>query len=71
MAGEFRVGTSGYQYDHWKEVFYPRDLPKKRWFTHYTGSFDTVEINNSFYRLPEAKTFDAWREERPPDSSMP
>ena len=49
------MGTSGYQYDHWKKRFYPEDLSKKHWFAHYAQYFDTVEINNTFYRLPSAK----------------
>ena len=65
-TGQFRVGTSGYQYDHWKAVFYPADLPKKQWFAHYAKHFDTVEINNTFYRLPSAEAFDAWRRQAPP-----
>lgn len=63
--GELRVGTSGYQYDHWRGVFYPRDLPKSRWFAYYARHFDTVEINNTFYRLPETRVFDAWRAAAP------
>lgn len=63
--GAFRIGTSGYHYDHWRGVFYPEDLPKTEWFSHYAGQFDTVEINNTFYRLPEATTFDAWRSQAP------
>jgi uncharacterized protein YecE (DUF72 family) len=63
--GRLRIGTSGYQYDHWRGVFYPRELPKKRWFAYYAGHFDTVEINNTFYRLPSAQTFDAWRAQTP------
>jgi uncharacterized protein YecE (DUF72 family) len=59
--GAFRVGTSGYQYDHWRGRFYPAELPKKDWFPHYAKHFDTVEINNTFYGLPAAETFDAWR----------
>lgn len=63
--GRLRIGTSGYQYDHWKGVFYPDDIPKKEWFQHYTSAFDTVEINNTFYNLPAEKTFEAWRESAP------
>jgi uncharacterized protein YecE (DUF72 family) len=63
--GEFRVGTSGYQYRHWKGDFYPRELPNRCWFDHYARQFDTVEINNTFYNLPEAERFDAWREAAP------
>jgi uncharacterized protein YecE (DUF72 family) len=60
-----RVGCSGWQYKHWRGDFYPVDLPQARWFEHYAAQFDTVEINNSFYRLPEAATFAAWRGRAP------
>lgn len=63
--GEFRIGTSGYQYDHWQGKLYPEDLPKRAWFGRYAEEFDTVEINNTFYHLPAAKTFDDWRERAP------
>ncbi len=63
--GTFRAGTSGWQYDHWSGVFYPPDLPKDRWLEHYARHFDTVEVNNTFYRLPQAGTFDSWRERAP------
>ena len=61
-----RVGCSGWQYKHWRGDFYPARLPASRWLEYYTSHFDTVEINNSFYRLPEAHTFDVWRERVPP-----
>lgn len=60
------VGCSGWNYRHWRGRFYPDTLPVKRWFEFYAGQFDTVEINTSFYRLPSAETFDAWREQAPP-----
>jgi uncharacterized protein YecE (DUF72 family) len=63
--GAARIGTSGYQYDHWKGIFYPDDLPKSQWFTYYARHFDTVEINATFYRLPAASVFDAWRAAAP------
>lgn len=63
--GMFRVGTSGFHYEHWKGIFYPEDLPKSRWFSHYVRNFDTVELNNTFYRLPSASTFDAWKKQAP------
>lgn len=62
----FRVGTSGYQYDHWKGAFYPADLPRSEWFAYYARHFDTVEINNTFYRLPGPNVFDAWGTAAPP-----
>jgi uncharacterized protein YecE (DUF72 family) len=63
--GAARVGCSGWQYKHWRGDFYPADVPVGRWFEHYAARFDTVEINNSFYRLPEAETFARWRERAP------
>lgn len=63
--GRLRIGTSGYQYDHWKGVFYPDSLPKRRWLEYYSHTFDTVEINNTFYSLPAETTFDQWRESVP------
>ena len=63
--GNLRIGTSGYQYDHWRDNFYPPDLPKTQWFEHYASVFDTVEINGTFYSLPDPEVFDSWREEAP------
>jgi uncharacterized protein YecE (DUF72 family) len=63
--GVLRIGTSGYHYDHWRGIFYPEDLPKAGWFVHYARNFDTVEINNTFYHLPSAAAFDAWKEQAP------
>lgn len=60
-----RIGTSGYQYDHWRGVLYDRQLPKRKWFSRYTKAFDTVEINNTFYRLPEISVFQSWRQQAP------
>jgi uncharacterized protein YecE (DUF72 family) len=64
--GSIHIGCSGWVYRHWKGLFYPEDLPQKRWFERYTEEFDTVEINASFYRLPLASTFDGWRDKAPP-----
>ena len=60
-----RVGCSGWQYKHWRGDFYPSELPTTRWFEHYAAHFDTVEINNTFYRLPEEATFRRWAERAP------
>jgi uncharacterized protein YecE (DUF72 family) len=60
------IGTSGWYYEHWRGHLYPEDLPKSRFLEHYTRSFSTVELNNSFYRLPAEKTFAGWREATPP-----
>jgi uncharacterized protein YecE (DUF72 family) len=61
-----RIGCSGWNYRHWRGVFYPEGVPVKRWFEHYSQHFDTVEVNASFYRLPEASTFAKWRDQAPP-----
>lgn len=60
-----KVGCSGYEYPHWRGVFYPEQLKRTAWFDHYASVFDTVEINNTFYGLPPADTFDRWRERAP------
>lgn len=62
-----RIGTSGYQYDHWRNVLYPEDLPKSEWLKTYAREFDTVEVNNTFYNLPENSTFENWRDQAPKD----
>lgn len=65
-VGRLRVGTSGYDYSHWRDRFYPPDLPKKEWLSFYAARFDTVEINATFYRLPRPETFDRWAGLAPP-----
>lgn len=61
------IGTSGWVYPHWRERFYPRGLPQACWLEHYAQRFPTVEVNNSFYRLPPAAVFQAWRQRTPPE----
>jgi uncharacterized protein YecE (DUF72 family) len=63
--GRARIGCSGWEYKHWRGDFYPTELPRTRWFEHYAATFDTVEINNTFYRLPEERTFAAWAARAP------
>jgi uncharacterized protein YecE (DUF72 family) len=55
-----RIGTSGYSYKEWKGSFYPVDLPAAKMLDFYATRFDTVEINNTFYRMPDAKMLDKW-----------
>ncbi len=59
------IGCSGFMYNHWKDNFYPGDIPKKRWFHYYCGIFNTVELNVTFYRLPKKDTFTHWRDSTP------
>jgi uncharacterized protein YecE (DUF72 family) len=65
QTGSARVGCSGWEYKHWRGDFYPATLPRTRWFEHYASIFDTVEINNTFYRLPEECTFAQWAARAP------
>ncbi len=62
---ELRIGTSGWHYAHWRGPFYPVDLPSRDMLAWYQARFDTVELNNSFYRLPTAETFASWRDATP------
>lgn len=57
-----RVGTSGWNYDHWKGAFYPDGLHQSDWLGYYAQRFSTVEVNNTFYSLPEQDTVDGWRQ---------
>lgn len=59
------VGTSGWQYASWKGTFYPARLPQRAWLSYYVTRFPVVEVNNSFYRLPDESTFDRWRDAAP------
>ncbi len=60
-----QTGTSGWQYDDWRGEFYPEDLPQRAWLSFYAERFATVEVNSSFYRLPERETFERWRTQTP------
>jgi len=66
MAGSIRIGCSGWSYPHWRKRFYPEKLPAREHFAFYAQHFNTVELNNSFYRQPPLERFEAWREQAPP-----
>ncbi|MFC1982921.1 DUF72 domain-containing protein [Chloroflexota bacterium] len=61
----YYIGTSGWHYNHWREKFYPKRLAKSRWLEFYSEKFSTVELNNSFYRLPSERAFTNWRDSSP------
>lgn len=56
------IGTSGWNYPHWRGTFYPQDLPPDAWLEYYRERFDTVELNKSFYNLPNPEQFAQWRD---------
>jgi uncharacterized protein YecE (DUF72 family) len=67
MRGRLHLGTSGYVYAHWRNVFYPAGLARRDWLPYYARHFATVELNNPFYRLPSKAAFRGWRAQVPDD----
>lgn len=65
--GKIHIGTSGWHYAHWNGTFYPPKTSQKDYLNYYLRYFRTVEINNSFYRLPSPETFSIWRKAVPDD----
>ncbi|HEY0390594.1 MAG TPA: DUF72 domain-containing protein [Solirubrobacterales bacterium] len=61
------IGCSGWSYRSWRGKLYPDGLPARRWLERYAESFDTVEVNATFYRLPKRETVEAWVEQTPED----
>ncbi len=64
------VGTSGWQYRHWRGPFYPPDVPQRRWLEYYASRYTTVENDGTFYRLPARQTFADWQDRTPPGFLM-
>jgi uncharacterized protein YecE (DUF72 family) len=64
---KIHIGTSGWHYDHWQGPFYPESIPKEEFLAYYCERFHTVEINNTFYQMPEKKTLSNWKETVPQD----
>ncbi len=63
----YYIGTSGWHYDDWKGLFYPEKLPKTRWLEFYAQHYGTLELNNTFYRLPSGDAFKKWYGSSPPE----
>jgi uncharacterized protein YecE (DUF72 family) len=62
-----RIGCSGWNYRDWRGDLYPEGLPQRRWLERYAEHFDTVEVNNTFYRLPSPETVASWVAQTPED----
>lgn len=60
-----RIGCSGWQYKEWRGRLYPEGLPQRRWLERYAESFDTVEVNSTFYRLASPQAVEGWVEQTP------
>ena len=67
MTLHYHIGTSGWHYEHWRGRFYPEKLTKTEWLEFYASHFTTVELNNSFYRLPSEAAFASWYNSSPPN----
>jgi len=65
MPPKYYIGCSGWHYDHWRGLYYPEGLSRPKWLQFYAQQFNTVELNNSFYRLPTEKAFISWHESSP------
>lgn len=65
MAKQYLIGTSGWNYRHWKGNFYPEDIKKKDWFSYFAKTFDTVEVNYSFYNWPKKEVLERWKDNSP------
>lgn len=63
----YYIGTSGWHYDDWRGIFYPDKLPKTKWLEFYARHFPTLELNNTFYRLPTENAFAHWYDSSPPN----
>lgn len=63
----YYIGTSGWHYDEWRGRFYQENLPKAKWLEFYSRHFPTLELNNTFYRLPTENAFHNWYASTPPD----
>lgn len=59
------IGCSGFHYKEWKEVFYPKGLPQKKWFEYYSKHFNTLELNTTFYRFPQVRFLQNWYNNSP------
>ena len=69
-SGAIHIGTSGWHYKHWKGNFYPEKLPQGEMLRYYAGRFTTVEINNTFYRMPTESMLAQWAQQVPDDFSF-
>ncbi len=65
MSTQILAGTSGYSYKEWRGKFYPPDVHQDEWLTYYAGRLPTVEINNTFYRMPHSHVVETWRDSVP------
>lgn len=61
----WHIGCSGFHYKEWKETFYPKGIPQRKWFDYYCTHFNTLELNVTFYRFPQVAFLENWRQKSP------
>jgi uncharacterized protein YecE (DUF72 family) len=67
---QWHIGCSGFHYKHWKETFYPKGLPQRKWFEYYCTQFNTLELNVTFYRFPQVEILKGWYQKSPDNFSF-
>lgn len=67
---KWHIGCSGFSYKHWKEIFYPKNVPQRAWFEYYCEHFKTLELNVTFYRFPTEEMLKGWYRRSPDDFSF-
>jgi uncharacterized protein YecE (DUF72 family) len=67
LAAKVHIGTMGWSYNFWTSGFYPTDLAPENFLSEYAKHFDTVEVDNTFYRIPSKETVEKWRDQTPPN----
>lgn len=66
MSPRIHIGTSGWHYPHWRNIFYPDRLKPQEWLRYYAERLSCVELNNSFYRIPSPHDVETWVGQAPP-----
>ena len=67
LTAKVHIGTMGWSYNFWTGNFYPKDLAPENFLSEYAKHFDTVEVDNTFYRIPSKDTVEKWRDQTPPN----
>ena len=62
---EWNIGCSGYHHPEWKRIFYPEDIAHRKWFEYYANHFNTLELNVTYYKLPQVESLKRWYERSP------
>lgn len=67
---KWHIGCAGFYYRDWKGIFYPQELVQKKWFKYYASTFNSIELNGTFYKLPKTENLQKWYDDSPADFSF-